>query len=102
MDKTISGILTNRAGERVIPQTRRKDGSVRPERKVRDGYQPQEDLKPWEGGPRSQKPPERFANGVVGLLKEDQKAQSTGMSASAKKNAARREKKKQQKAEAAS
>ena len=34
---------TNSDGERIIPGSRRADGSLRPERRIREGYVPQED-----------------------------------------------------------
>lgn len=36
----MAGVRTNEHGERVVGGTRRADGSIRPERKVRDGYVP--------------------------------------------------------------
>ncbi|KAI8820264.1 partner of Y14 and mago [Fimicolochytrium jonesii] len=41
---SISGIKASADGDRVIPASRRPDGSVRKERKVREGYVPQEDV----------------------------------------------------------
>ncbi|WWC63155.1 uncharacterized protein I303_105755 [Kwoniella dejecticola CBS 10117] len=44
-EKTASGIIVDpRTLERVIPQSRRKDGTVRKEQKVRPGFTPQEDV----------------------------------------------------------
>ncbi|OCF76095.1 hypothetical protein I204_03394 [Kwoniella mangroviensis CBS 8886] len=44
-DRTASGIIVDpRTLERVIPQSRRKDGTVRKEQKVRPGFTPQEDV----------------------------------------------------------
>ncbi|OCF40526.1 hypothetical protein I317_05696 [Kwoniella heveanensis CBS 569] len=44
-DKTASGIIVDpRTLERVVPQSRRKDGSVRKEQRVRPGFTPQEDV----------------------------------------------------------
>ena len=39
-----SGITTTRSGDRVIEASVRADGSIRPERKVRQGYTPAEDV----------------------------------------------------------
>ncbi|KAK9467225.1 hypothetical protein V1512DRAFT_262244 [Lipomyces arxii] len=41
---TNAGIVTTDSGERVIPSTPRKDGSVRKEIKVRPGFTPAEDI----------------------------------------------------------
>ncbi|WWC93691.1 hypothetical protein V866_000527 [Kwoniella sp. B9012] len=44
-ERTASGIIVDpRTLERVIPQSRRKDGTVRKEQKVRPGFTPQEDV----------------------------------------------------------
>ncbi|CAH1761509.1 3618_t:CDS:2 [Entrophospora sp. SA101] len=40
---TPSGIITKDNGERVIPASKRPDGTIRAERKVRPGYIPPED-----------------------------------------------------------
>jgi partner of Y14 and mago len=39
-----SGIQTTKSGERVIPASVRPDGTIRPERKVKQGYTPAEDI----------------------------------------------------------
>jgi partner of Y14 and mago len=39
-----SGIQTNKSGERIIPASVRADGSIRPERRVKQGYTPTEDV----------------------------------------------------------
>ena len=39
-----SGIQTTRDGEQVIPASVRADGSIRPERRVKQGYTPAEDM----------------------------------------------------------
>ena len=43
-----SGIQTNRTGERIIPASVRSDGSIRPERKVKQGYVPVEDVSTYK------------------------------------------------------
>src|ERR1043165_9572298 len=61
---TLSGIVTTGDNERVIPATRRADGSIRKERRVRQGYVPQEDIarykNPWaeEPAPKPKPKPE--------------------------------------------
>jgi partner of Y14 and mago protein len=40
----VSGIQTVRDGERIIPASVRPDGSIRPERRVKQGYTPAEDV----------------------------------------------------------
>ncbi|KAK9472146.1 uncharacterized protein V1510DRAFT_418097 [Dipodascopsis tothii] len=42
--QTPSGIQENELGERVVPESLRADGSVRPERRVRPGFVPEEDV----------------------------------------------------------
>ncbi|CAG8609119.1 3299_t:CDS:2, partial [Racocetra fulgida] len=41
---TPAGIVTTETNERVIPASRRADGSLRKERRVRPGFVPQEDI----------------------------------------------------------
>lgn len=41
---TASGIQIKAGGERIIPASVRPDGSIRPERKVKAGYTPAEDI----------------------------------------------------------
>ncbi|EMD41068.1 hypothetical protein CERSUDRAFT_37833, partial [Gelatoporia subvermispora B] len=49
-ETTVSGIAVDpRTLERVIPETRRPDGSVRKERKIRPGFTPQEDVRRFRG-----------------------------------------------------
>lgn len=42
--RTASGITGDATGNRVIPSSRRADGSIRKERKVKPGFTPQEDV----------------------------------------------------------
>jgi partner of Y14 and mago len=39
-----SGIQTTKTGERIVPASVRPDGSIRPERRVKQGYTPVEDV----------------------------------------------------------
>ncbi|CAG8786768.1 7403_t:CDS:1, partial [Racocetra persica] len=41
---TPAGIVTTETNERVIPASRRADGSLRKERRVRPGFVPKEDI----------------------------------------------------------
>jgi partner of Y14 and mago len=43
-----SGIQTTKDGERVIPASVRSDGTIRPERKVKQGYTPAEDVSAYK------------------------------------------------------
>jgi partner of Y14 and mago protein len=85
-----SGIATTASGERHIPSSRRADGSVRKEIRVRPGYRPPEDVEVYKNR-ASEAWKNRGAAGVPGAegLKSDQDAAKG--SAAANKNAKRRE-----------
>ncbi|TFK93854.1 hypothetical protein K466DRAFT_450382, partial [Polyporus arcularius HHB13444] len=54
-ETTASGIaLDPRTLERVIPESRRSDGTVRKERKIRPGFTPQEDVRRFRGTRQAQ------------------------------------------------
>ncbi|KAJ4420498.1 hypothetical protein N0V85_000573 [Neurospora sp. IMI 360204] len=94
---TNSGIITDKNGERVIPESKRADGSTRKAIKVRPGYRPPEDVEVYknrtaEGFRQRGKGPVPGAEG----LKEDKSDQQS--SAAANKNAKRREARKKAKA----
>ena len=44
----VSGIQTSKDGERLIPASVRPDGSIRPERRVKQGYTPAEDVSAYK------------------------------------------------------
>lgn len=93
---TNSGIITDKNGERVIPESKRADGSTRKAIKVRPGYRPPEDVEVYknrtaEGFRQRGKGPVPGAEG----LKEDKSDQQS--SAAANKNAKRREARKKAK-----
>ncbi|KAK3956337.1 hypothetical protein QBC32DRAFT_148870 [Pseudoneurospora amorphoporcata] len=93
---TNSGIITDQNGERVIPESKRADGSTRKAIKVRPGYRPPEDVEVYknrtaEGFRQRGKGPVPGAEG----LKEDKSDQQS--SAAANKNAKRREARKKAK-----
>ncbi|KAJ0313903.1 hypothetical protein COL516b_000850 [Colletotrichum fioriniae] len=86
-----AGIITDDAGERQIPESKRADGSVRKAIKVRPGYRPPEDVEVYKN---------RTAAGfrdraTRGGLKEEKPDAS---SAASNKNAKRREARKKAKA----
>ncbi|KAI9706698.1 MAG: hypothetical protein M1836_003708 [Candelina mexicana] len=60
-----SGIITTAAGERVIPQSVRSNGSIRAVRPVRPGYTPPEDRNVYQA------PASRSANCVLSSLSTD-------------------------------
>ncbi|KND00287.1 uncharacterized protein SPPG_04616 [Spizellomyces punctatus DAOM BR117] len=87
----VSGIRESQSGDRVIPATRRPDGSVRKERKVRPGYVPQEDVSRYTNAKvEATRVPEGYVPGI-GVVQPSEA--STVTSKSAKKNAKRRAKK---------
>ncbi|CAG8458359.1 11223_t:CDS:2 [Ambispora gerdemannii] len=45
---SLAGIITTSNNERIIPATRRADGSLRPERRVREGFVPLEDVQRYK------------------------------------------------------
>jgi partner of Y14 and mago protein len=101
---TASGIVTDEAGERHIPESRRADGSTRKAIKIRPGYRPPEDVEVYKN-----RTAETFRNrgkgpvpGAEGLTKDDSNkaaaASASQSSAAANKNAKRREARKKAKA----
>ncbi|KAF7797541.1 hypothetical protein EIP86_008741 [Pleurotus ostreatoroseus] len=100
---TLSGISVDpRTLERVIPQSKRPDGSVRKEIKIRPGFTPQEDVQRFRGSKQVQMDANTLPKGhIVGWTPPSsstaaKSAGSTaGLSKSAKKNAKRKEKRKE-------
>lgn len=96
---TNSGIVTDGAGDRHIPESVRADGSTRKAIKIRPGYRPPEDVEVYKN-----RPAEAFRErgkrigipGASGLKAEQPAAQAA--SASSNKNAKRREARKKAKA----
>lgn len=96
---TNSGIVTDGAGDRHIPESVRADGSTRKAIKIRPGYRPPEDVEVYKN-----RPAEAFRErgkrigipGASGLKTEQPTAQAA--SASGNKNAKRREARKKAKA----
>jgi len=97
-EKTPAGIaLDPQTLERVIPESKRSDGSTRKQLKIRPGFTPQEDVRRFRGTRQAQMDVNQLPKGHImgwtppAAAKEDTKP----MSKSAKKNAKRREKKKE-------
>ncbi|KAJ7700016.1 hypothetical protein B0H17DRAFT_1048242 [Mycena rosella] len=105
-DKTAAGIaLDPQTLERVIPESRRPDGTVRKQIKIRPGFTPQEDVRRFRGTKQAQQDANALPKGhIIGWAPPptSQASGSTGkpLSKSAKKNAKRREKKEDKKDEA--
>ncbi|KAJ3811936.1 hypothetical protein F5876DRAFT_75351 [Lentinula aff. lateritia] len=95
--KTASGIaLDPQTLERVIPESRRSDGSVRKQLKIRPGFTPQEDVRRFRGTKQTQADANALPKGhIIGWIPPSSKEAdpSKPLSKSAKKNAKRREKK---------
>ncbi|KAL9712642.1 hypothetical protein Ac2012v2_003879 [Leucoagaricus gongylophorus] len=99
-EKSNAGIITDpHTLQRVIPESRRADGSVRKQHKVRPGYVPQEDAKLFRGSKQLQMEANALPKGhIVGWVAPS--SQSKSLSKSAKKNAKRKEKKEEKKVNA--
>jgi len=99
--KTAAGIaLDPRTLERVIPESKRSDGSVRKQLKIRPGFTPQEDVRLFRGTKQTQMEANALPKGhIIGWTPPPSKEAepSKPMSKSAKKNAKRREKKAEEK-----
>ncbi|KAG8929869.1 hypothetical protein FRC02_004963 [Tulasnella sp. 418] len=102
-DKSAAGITVDpKTLQRVIAPTKRADGSVRKEIKIRPGYTPQEDVSLFRGTKQLQAEARKQAKtNVPGWIPPSSSAKpggssgaaASGLSKSAKKNAKKREKK---------
>ncbi|KAF7355253.1 hypothetical protein MSAN_01441300 [Mycena sanguinolenta] len=107
-DKTAAGIAIDpQTLERVIPESRRPDGTIRKQIKIRPGFTPQEDVRRFRGTKQAQQDANALPKGhIIGWAPPPTSpASGSGtkpMSKSAKKNAKRRENKKEEKKEAVS
>lgn len=87
---TNSGIVTDKAGERFIPESQRADGSTRKAIKIRPGFRPTEDVELYRSRGTEVKNRPR---GIPGAAEAD-----PSPSAASNKNAKRREARKKAKA----
>ncbi|KAF2204946.1 hypothetical protein GQ43DRAFT_363478 [Delitschia confertaspora ATCC 74209] len=97
-----AGIVTLATGEKIVPQTRRADGTVRAERRVRPGYAPPEDREVYRNR-TAEAWKNRGSGGIPGAegLKTGIDEAKAKLSVSANKNAKRREARKKAAATAA-
>ncbi|KAG6813477.1 hypothetical protein H0H92_010502 [Tricholoma furcatifolium] len=100
-EQTAAGIAVDpHTLERVIPESRRPDGTVRKQIKIRPGFTPQEDVRRFRGTRQAQMDANALPKGhIIGWAPPPQAPASDGkpMSKAAKKNAKRREKKQETK-----
>ncbi|KAJ3572459.1 hypothetical protein NP233_g3061 [Leucocoprinus birnbaumii] len=102
-EKSNAGIIVDpQTLERVIPESRRADGSVRKQLKVRPGFTPQEDVKRFRGTRQAQMDANALPKGhIIGWIAPSSASQpAKPLSKSAKKNAKRKEKREEKKANA--
>jgi len=110
--KSVSGIAVDpRTQQRVVPQTRRADGSLRKELKIRQGFTPQEDVSRFRSTKQQQMEANALPKGhILGWIapsgagkKSTPGASSDGtgkpLTKAQLKNAKRREKKREEKEE---
>ncbi|GLB33734.1 putative mago binding protein [Lyophyllum shimeji] len=102
-EQTVAGIAIDpQTLERVIPESKRPDGSVRKQIKIRPGFTPQEDVRRFRGTRQAQMDANALPKGhIVGWAPPPQSNASSAngkpMSKSAKKNAKRKEKREEEK-----
>ncbi|KAH9853789.1 hypothetical protein C2E23DRAFT_820498 [Lenzites betulinus] len=100
---TAAGIAVDpRTLERVIPESRRPDGSVRKQLKIRPGYTPQEDVRRFRGSRQQQMDATALPKGhVVGWAPAPTTVpvSKASMSKAQKKNEKRKEKRKEKRDE---
>jgi partner of Y14 and mago protein len=109
-EKSVAGIALDPITlERVIPESKRPDGTVRKQLKIRPGFTPQEDIRRFRGTKQAQMDSNALPKGhVIGWApppsssKADGETSGSGttpMSKAAKKNAKRKEKRGKEKVE---
>ncbi|KAI1792932.1 hypothetical protein LXA43DRAFT_886514 [Ganoderma leucocontextum] len=100
-ETTTAGIAVDpRTLERVIPESRRPDGSLRKQIKIRPGYTPQEDVRRFRGTRQAQAEATVLPKGhIIGWAPPPQAAAAPALKASMskaqKKNEKRKEKRKE-------
>jgi len=100
-DVTNAGIAVDpRTLQRVIPESRRADGSVRKELKVRPGFTPQEDVKRFRGTRQTTRNATALPKGhIIGWVPPSSSTNGTKDKASQSKSAKKNEKRKEKRNE---
>ncbi|THH14987.1 hypothetical protein EW146_g5428 [Bondarzewia mesenterica] len=103
-DQTAAGIAVDpRTLERVIPESRRPDGTVRKQIRIRPGYTPQEDVQRFRGTRQQAMEARTLPKGhIIGWMPSSaapKDSDSKPMTKSAKKNEKRKEKRKEKREE---
>jgi len=103
-DKSVAGIaLDPQTLDRVIPESKRPDGSVRKQMKIRPGFTPQEDINRFRGKKQAQMDSNALPKGhIIGWTPPPSATKPGAGSGSAplSKNAKKRQKQKAKKTEA--
>jgi len=106
-EKSVAGIAVDpQTLERVIPESKRPDGTFRKQIKIRPGFTPQEDVRRFRGTKQAQMDSNALPKGhIIGWAPPPTSTASSGsngtkpLSKSAKKNAKRKEKREKEKSE---
>ncbi|KAK2059923.1 hypothetical protein LY76DRAFT_432231 [Colletotrichum caudatum] len=93
-----AGIITDDAGERHIPESKRADGSTRKAIKIRPGYRPPEDVEVYKNRTAAAFRDRTTKGGIPGAAGLKEEKPEASPSASSNKNAKRREARKKAKA----
>ncbi|GJC91954.1 RNA binding protein pym [Colletotrichum higginsianum] len=93
-----AGIITDDAGERQIPESKRADGSTRKAIKIRPGYRPPEDVEVYKNRTAAAFRDRTTKGGIPGAASlTEEKPEASSSSAASNKNAKRREARKKAK-----
>ncbi|KAF9569035.1 hypothetical protein CPC08DRAFT_739448 [Agrocybe pediades] len=106
-EKSVAGIAVDpQTLDRVIPESKRPDGTVRKQIKIRPGFTPQEDVRRFRGTKQAQMDANALPKGhIIGWAPPPTSTASSAangakpMSKAAKKNAKRKEKREKEKAD---
>jgi len=99
-DASTAGIVYDPNGERIVPSTRRPDGTYRKEIKIRPGFVPPEDVGKYRSAKQIEADQRAAIKGrVVGLVRPEVAAAKAAMNKSQKKNEKRKDKRKDTKVE---